>query len=377
MLPYIRGNEVWGIAKIYDSDAAKTMASEQLSTSPAVIFRKSDGNIVVETEDGKALLIEGDPSLLDHLAICADGVWDKGGDPAGVELPTTEPTSKGSREMTEIEENVGDAPRADSSPEMLDKVLKGIDALCGRMDAYEKRLDSMMPRKDGEDTAEEGEDAAEESADGREDAQEPTTEAERGEPTELAADAFGGKQAPPFPRKDASDVDAREAAARADSNSTKVLNAVERLARSIATMPKSNTDEDYASMADMQARADSAYSGFGARAPGPMQGETVSAYRIRLARGLQSHSTAWSGVDLKALPTSALAIAEEAIYADAATAARSAAGVPEGHLREIRRRDGANREITEFVGDPNSWMGDFRMAPRVLERPYFSNRSKG
>ena len=84
LLPYIKGDEVWGIAKIYDDMAAKEMCETQLSTSPAVLFRDIDVNTKLTMEDGSLLLIEGKPSLLDHIAICGVGVWDKGGDPTGV-----------------------------------------------------------------------------------------------------------------------------------------------------------------------------------------------------------------------------------------------------------------------------------------------------
>ena len=88
MLPYIpadKPDEVWGIAKIYDAEAAREMRSSQLSTSPAVNFADPTENDRVTLEDGKIMLIEGKPSLLDHIAICENGVWDKGGDPVGVE----------------------------------------------------------------------------------------------------------------------------------------------------------------------------------------------------------------------------------------------------------------------------------------------------
>lgn len=88
MLPYIpadKPDEVWGIAKVYDAEAAKEMRDNQMSTSPAVNFADPTENDRVTLEDGKVMLIEGKPSLLDHIAICANGVWDKGGDPTGVE----------------------------------------------------------------------------------------------------------------------------------------------------------------------------------------------------------------------------------------------------------------------------------------------------
>ena len=88
--PYIDGDEVWGIAKVFDADAIKAMSDKQLSTSPAVVFRDQSVNCKMELEDGSTLLIEGKPSLLDHLAICEVGVWDKGGPPEGIRTDSAE-----------------------------------------------------------------------------------------------------------------------------------------------------------------------------------------------------------------------------------------------------------------------------------------------
>jgi 8-oxo-dGTP pyrophosphatase MutT (NUDIX family) len=82
-LPFIKGEEVWTIARIRDMDAAQLLEEEKLSTSPGVTFLPGDGNRKVSFED-KELLIEGKPSIIDHLAICALGVWDKGEAPTGV-----------------------------------------------------------------------------------------------------------------------------------------------------------------------------------------------------------------------------------------------------------------------------------------------------
>lgn len=95
-LPYIRGDEVWGIAKVYDDDANEALISELASTSPMVVLGEDD-NITLETEDGRPLLIEGKPALLDHVALLPKGnlgVWDKGEGPKGVNrsaLATPEP----------------------------------------------------------------------------------------------------------------------------------------------------------------------------------------------------------------------------------------------------------------------------------------------
>ena len=87
-LPYLRpdrADEVWGIAKIHDEGAAKDMDENPMSTSPAVNFADPTENDRVKLEGGKVMLIEGSPSVIDHVAICPAGVWDKSGPPNGVE----------------------------------------------------------------------------------------------------------------------------------------------------------------------------------------------------------------------------------------------------------------------------------------------------
>jgi 8-oxo-dGTP pyrophosphatase MutT (NUDIX family) len=83
MLPFIKDDGVWGIAKIYDDESAEALSTEQWSTSPGVRLQTS---VSKRLEDGSKLLIEGKPSLLDHVAICALGVWDVGGPPTGVDV---------------------------------------------------------------------------------------------------------------------------------------------------------------------------------------------------------------------------------------------------------------------------------------------------
>ncbi len=204
VLPYVgrdgvidpEGDESWGIARILDQDAAKFMQEHELSTSPAVIFPPDGGdNKSIELKDGKTLLIEGKPVLIDHVAICENGVWDKGGDPDGVKndsAGTTNPqpgpgagatedkamADEKTKEETEREEaekkEREDAARRDADAgEKLDKLLSHIDSMTKRMDAYDKA------RKD----AEEGEAAAAEAEEERQQAEtlEKLAEEERGE----------------------------------------------------------------------------------------------------------------------------------------------------------------------------------------------------
>lgn len=92
ILPYIpvteddkhRIDEVWSIARIYDSDAAELMMTTHTSTSPSVKFETEGSTQSVLAEDGNLLLIEGNPSFLCHVAVCSAGVWDQGGAPRGI-----------------------------------------------------------------------------------------------------------------------------------------------------------------------------------------------------------------------------------------------------------------------------------------------------
>lgn len=91
-VPYIRDNEVWGVAKILDMEAADMLETEKMSTSPAVVFVNAEASgVKMPMKDGATLLIEGKPSLLDHVALTPLGVWDKGGPPTGVESIDAEP----------------------------------------------------------------------------------------------------------------------------------------------------------------------------------------------------------------------------------------------------------------------------------------------
>jgi hypothetical protein len=88
MLPFIRGDEVWAVCRVHDDEAAELLQTERMSTSPGVLIGKD--SIKLGLADGSKLLIEDKPSLIDHLAVCERGVWDKGGDPAGIQQDTLE-----------------------------------------------------------------------------------------------------------------------------------------------------------------------------------------------------------------------------------------------------------------------------------------------
>jgi ADP-ribose pyrophosphatase YjhB (NUDIX family) len=343
-LPYLKPEqqEVWGIAKIYDATAAELMEKNQLSTSPTVVFSDPAVNSTIKLEDGATLLIEGKPSLLDHVAICMQGVWDKGGPPSGVSSNNLQESNMTPEEMkakadAEAQENAAaeakakadsDAKARADADEKLDKIMSMCDSLGKRMDAMEssKKADSM--------TAEEKAKA--------------DSEAKEKEEAEAKAKA------------DAEEKE-REEKARADAEETR-----KKIADLESRLPKQLSDADYAAMANAQSKADSVYSAFGDSAPRPLNGEDLLAYRKRLATKVKSHSAQWKDVDISALPAEVFTIAEDKIYADAMDAAIHPVDLPAGGLREIVKQDPAGRKMSEFIGSPGAWMNDFK-TPRLRQ----------
>jgi hypothetical protein len=86
---YVRGDELWAIARILDSGANEILqAGAYADSSPSATFAPGTGARI--EIDGKALLIEPEPMLLDHIALAAKGVWTRDG-PPGVETTIDEP----------------------------------------------------------------------------------------------------------------------------------------------------------------------------------------------------------------------------------------------------------------------------------------------
>jgi 8-oxo-dGTP pyrophosphatase MutT (NUDIX family) len=137
-LPYIKGNEVWGIAKIYDAALMEYLEKQPLSTSPAVVFGDPEVNSKIPLEDGSHLLIEGKPSLLDHVAICERGVWDKGGDPMGIDA-AQEPQLEEDDEIAAKQAMIRDRKleRADSDRKM--RIIQNLMLLDVQMSNYLSR----------------------------------------------------------------------------------------------------------------------------------------------------------------------------------------------------------------------------------------------
>ena len=125
--------------------------------------------------------------------------------------------------------------------------------------------------------------------------------------------------------------------------------------------------EDESSLADAQAKADSAYSNMGRRAPAPFAGEKSMDYRKRALIGAQKLAKKFSDVDIRSVSDSAtLAVLEDQIYQAAKDSVQWAVENTPGYLRKTVRMDEAGRRITEYQGDPNNWLSAFKIPPRRL-----------
>ena len=385
MLPYIKGNEVWGIAKIYDQDAVNEICEGEISTSPSVVFDNTAGNTTLTTENGDPLLIEGVPFLLDHIAIVtkargSKGVWDKGGDPAGVLLTNPEVS-----DMTEkmIE------PKADAQGEKLDAILAALGNLAARVDSMEKDLpaaplvtaaDKKKARKDDDaKMAKHRKDDDEEAMCDDEEEE----EAKMDDESEAKAKKFMMRKA----KKDAEGSDPVEHGKageikpddegevehpshmefKKDDDEEAMCDDEEEAAKK---------DEEEAKYADAQAKADSVYAAFGKSASRPLAGESLLSYRKRMARGLQAYSDAYKDVSLASIKDAKLlAIAEKQIYADALIAAKSPTMYAADQLIEIHEKDRAGRTITKFKGSMEAWLGDFKV-PSLRAKSFNLNNNQ-
>ncbi|EKI6153854.1 NUDIX domain-containing protein [Salmonella enterica] len=317
--------EVWAIARVYDAEAAEIMATRQLSTSPTVKFVEVPDSII--EIDGQPLLVEPSPELLDHVAICEQGVWDKLLAPTGV--------------------------KSDSIPNEAEKMdEEKIVALIN------KAIDARMAKADEETDAKA-------KADAEEEARKEKTDAEEKEAEEAKAKADTEEKA----AKEKADAEAKEKADAEEAERMAKEKADSQLRQEIAELrsriPTELSDEERNEIADAQVKADSVFSCFGKRAPVPLSGEKPLAYRRRLMIQLQEHSPDFKTVDLSTIADSALlSVAEKTIYADAQKSASLSVGP--GMLREIKRADATGRQISTFEGDPAATWAPFQSGKRQV-----------
>lgn len=336
MLPYIRGDEVWAVCRIYIKDIVEAIVKGKVSTSPSVIFNNASGN--VEVMDGDTnFLIEGVPFLLDHIALVTEdhgslGVWDKEKIPAGVEVSNT----TGDIDMDEkqlesiIAKAVGDA---------LGSVSKGFETMSARMDSLEN---GFKARADAEDAE-------------KKEAKEKAEQDEK-----KKADAAEEEQ---------KKADEAEAQKKADEDQAKADEAAEEQRKADEASSAEEKERNDAAMTEAQVKADSAYNAVGKRAPEPFSGEKALDFRKRALIAMQKHSPSHADVNIRAIADSAtLSVMEEAIYGAARKSISEEMNNTQGQLHKRVRSDEAGRTITEYQGDPNVWLGAFKTPARVLSK---------
>ncbi|EOI6837178.1 NUDIX domain-containing protein [Yersinia enterocolitica] len=322
--------EVWAIARVYDAEAAEIMATRQLSTSPTVKFVEIPKSIIV---DGQPLLVEPSPELLDHVAICEQGVWDKLLDPTGVKSDSipNEAEIMDEDKFVELFNKCMDSRMAKADSEAKEKADAEENAKKEKADAEEKEAEEAKAKADAEEKS------AKEKAD--------ETELKKLENEAKGEDDHLEKE--------------RKEREKADSD----LRSEMALLKS--RLPTELSDSERNELADAQVKADSVFSVLGKRAPMPLSGEKPLSYRRRLMIQLQEHSSDYKAVDLSSIADSALLnIAEKQIYADAQSSASLSVGP--GMLREIKRADATGRQISTFEGDPAATWGPFQMGKRQV-----------
>ena len=347
MFAYKLGNEVWGIARIYDETAAKEMQETQLSTSPGVILSDSSLNKIKNNDRLDKILIEGEASHIDHLAICLHGVWDKGGEPLGVSTQKTVRTDS----MDKIPE--------ETAPEMS----AGEKAILGMMEQIMTRLTALESAEKKEAS---GHEEAAESLGDPEKAIDNAEDMERNKAQIDDDDCHSDDSKTKFADDDddeKSDKEKKEEEAKIVADSLAKENKLlkSKIAAIEARLPVILNDAELNQLSEAQARADSVAHAFGTKAPAPMMGERPLSYRKRVVEMFKKHSNDWKGIDLgKIMDEATFGIAERAIYADATAVAQNPAYYEgDGLIENVQKLRGGG-EISTFKGSPSAWMNQFK-----------------
>ena len=334
MLTFVKGDELWCVARVHDVAAIEIMGEGGMSTSPGVVL-KADASTTMQLEDGSNLFVEGVPYLCDHLAVCSLGVWDKRGPATGIAVEARKDSvmvdneaEVKARKDAEDEKASQDKARKDAD-EALSKLADAVGSLAKRFDAYDEEKKADKASKDAEE-AEAKESAAKKDAEAKE--------------AEEAAKADKAK-------KDAEEAEAKERAEKDSQANTLNAELIARLAAVEKLVPKALTDAERAQFAEIQSRFDSVQAHFGKQAPRPLDGETPLGYRRRLLSALQSHSQTLKDANLAGIHDDVSFNAlESVIFKDAIEASRIPDDLKDGELRAITKKGAGGREITEFVG---------------------------
>jgi ADP-ribose pyrophosphatase YjhB (NUDIX family) len=406
MCPHVRDEGVWAVARILDGGAAALMATRQLSTSPAVQW-DDEGELATDVlEDGTRYLIESKPRLLDHLAICWQGVWDKGGNPVGIVSSDITSIAIGDSIMPMTPEQI-EAFFAEqrAAATRMDTALAGFTAalttVTSRLDSVDERFKSDDTRRsdaakaaakirvDSFEFSPRRTDESDVKYNARHDSEERMLRLDMQEAgldaAKAAADAAKARKDTETEMADAVKAAAGEAAKKADEDKgedeeKKVVDAAKAVADAatglkvvsladysalqarVDALTKPLNDDELNQIGKLQKRVDSIYVANGEKMPPLVAGDTFAIYQRKVLNDLKRH-TSFKDAELSVISVagdSTFAAVSDQIIAQAAVAAKSPANLKPGHLRMVTRQDGGHT-FNEWQGD-TSWMNQFSTA---------------
>lgn len=350
VLPYVEGDEVWGIAKIFDADSAEMMKKLVCSTSPGVT--PPAGSTTLTLESGAQVLDEGLPRILDHLAVCELGVWDKGGPPEGVRLDSQ--ARKGQIVADEDREK-----ELKDAKERADAAEKRADAAEGERDDAKKRADEMdKADKARQDAEKEKADAA--KRDSRKDRHgKHDADGDKGEVLDCAkcdAEEKEEKEKADKAKKDA-EVTPEAGRGTEDIKDSATIKSMQRQIDELTRSQQPLTIEDRDAVSKAFHKYDSLFQMLMDGTPQPLPGESPVAYRKRCANGLRKYTTSFKNYAFHdAQQVEDFGLVENAIFSEALAYAKNppAADI-QGQVREIRDSTTLpGKVISTFVGDPHA-----------------------
>jgi hypothetical protein len=211
-----------------------------------------------------------------------------------------------------------DAEEAAMAGEKLDKVIAHLDSLGKRMDEWEK---SKSKDEEGESEME--------------------GEIEKDKPRELAADSQV--------RKD----------------SAETLEEIENHKLKIGPTYKVAADSV---LAEIQSEAQRASDAWAKQTVHPWEGESVTAYRRRVAKEHQQHSPLWKDVDLHTLSGQALRNATAQIFTDSIAASSDPKSYPDTLIERIHVDRQTGQRMITFHGNPSAWTNQFKSGRQFVTK---------
>jgi hypothetical protein len=362
VLSYRKGDEVRGVAKIFDDDVALLMQTTHRSTSPGVTPPKGSEAIVLK--DGTKVLAEGLPLILDHLAICEVGVWDKDGPPDGIRLDARKDPAVADEDLEKVKKERDDAMAKVDAFEKDAKARKDAADAAAKKDAEESEREAIKAaEKEKADKAKK--DAADaKKRDSRKDrhakhdgeimdcsrcdSEESEEEAREKKEREKERDDKARKDAEAAAK---TPVDADRGMELHDSKLADLEARFKRQSEQIDAMHATPSIEDANELATIWGRWDSLYQMLGEPSKRAYPGEKPRAFLRRCADGVRQYTKSWKNYTFHdSQQMQDFSLVADAIYREALEHSKQPITDKPGFLREVvTHPHGKTR--TEFFGD--------------------------